>query len=281
MSRNNTFISLLSLSLAASLAACAVEDHEPKTEIDPDTSVVDGKADVLTRNYVEFKGDIAVNGAIDSKIDYPDWLHGYTFRLEAGDKADVYMNTDAFGYFFVYGPSHRTAPDGTPRFRRALHRAYTDASSDGYRATYTLEAEEAGTYLVVYGPAYVWSADYHIEVNCPDCRRPGECFGDNECASGQYCGDNGARCITYPCDVNFNICKPLENDGAWCDRDEMCTGFCGWDSSNERVCKAYSQAGERCGGFVLPEYRSVCAPGLDCVYPEPTHDVPGTCTAPE
>lgn len=277
-----TKTTILSAFLSVSfLAACAVDDHGPKPETNPDSSLLDnGKSDQVTRNYVSFEGSIEANASVDSSIDFPDWLHGYTFQAEAGDNVSVYMNTDEFGYFFVYGPSHRTAPDGTPRFRRALHRAYTDAASDGYRAGFELAAEESGTYLVVYGPAYSWNANYHIEINCADCRLPGQCLADNECASGEYCGDNGVRCITHPCTANYDVCQPLEEDGAWCDRDEVCEGFCGWDDNNDRLCKPWAQEGESCGGFVLPAFRNSCEPGLTCECVEPTCDVPGICTAP-
>jgi hypothetical protein len=263
------------------LGACAADDHGPKPETNPDESVLDtGKADYLTRNLVSFQGSLELNGSVDSAIDYPDWLHGYTFRAEAGDQISVYMNTDEFGYFFVYGPSHRVASDGTPRFRESLHGAYTDEASNGYRAGYDLNADEAGTYLVVYGPAYAWSADYHIEINCADCSAPGECHADDECAAGEFCGDNGVRCIVAPCTANYDVCQPAGVDGDWCDRNEMCQGFCGWDASNERVCKPWAQEGDSCGGFVLPDFRNFCEPGLSCECSEATCDIPGTCVLP-
>ncbi len=63
-----------------------------------------------------------------------------------------------------------------------------------------------------------------------------------------------------------------------CSQDSDCAnGFCGWNASRQRVCKPSATQGQSCGGFVLPEGMMVCAPGLNCVYPEPTHDVPGTC----
>jgi hypothetical protein len=64
-----------------------------------------------------------------------------------------------------------------------------------------------------------------------------------------------------------------------CTQNSDCTdGFCGWGTDNvSRECKPFSQAGESCEGFVLPSYRKFCAPGLTCVFSEPTHDVPGTC----
>ncbi len=245
MTKTTILSALVSVSFLVSfsfLPACAVDDYGSKPETDPDSSLLDtGKSDRVTRNYVAFQGAIEANSSVDASIDYPDWLHGYTFQAEAGDNISVYISTDEFGYFFVYGPSHRTAPDGTPRFRRALHRAYTDASSDGYRAGFDLAAEESGTYLVVYGPAYSWSADYHIEINCADCSLPEQCLDDNECGSGE---------------------------------------FCGWAANSDRVCKPWSQEGESCGGFVLPDFRKSCEPGLSCVCVEATCDLPGVCTAP-
>ncbi len=278
MTKTTVLALLLSLGF---VGACAPEDHGPKPETNPDSSLLDnGKADYLTRNYVSFEGGIDVNGSIDSTIDYPDWLHGYTFEAAAGDNLSVYINTDEFGYFFVYGPSHRTGWDGTPRFRESLHGAYTDESSDGFRAGYDISAAEAGTYMVVYGPAYAWSADYHIEINCADCAAPGACLADDECAIGEFCGDNGVRCIVAPCLANFDVCQAPQAPGDWCDRDEMCDGFCGWDDANERVCKPWGQEGDSCGGFVLPASRNFCEPGLTCPCSEATCDLPGTCTAP-
>lgn len=276
MTKPILFSALLTFSC---LGACAVEDHGPKAQINPDFSLLDnGKADALTRNYVSFEGEIETNTSVDGSIHFPDWLHGYTFQAEAGDNISVYMNTDEFGYFAVYGPSHRTAADGTPRFRRSLHRAYTDVTADGFRAGYDLAATESGTYLVVYGPMYYWSADYHIEINCVDCRLPGQCLADSECASSEYCGDNGVRCITAPCLANYDVCQDVEATGSWCDRDQMCGGFCGWDDNNDRLCKPWAQEGESCGGFVLPSFYRFCEPGLSCDCTEATCGAPGICT---
>ena len=63
-----------------------------------------------------------------------------------------------------------------------------------------------------------------------------------------------------------------------CTEDSDCRqGFCGWDAGNSRVCKPYSQVGERCEGFTTPAHRRVCAPGLQCVFREPTGDAGGIC----
>ncbi|EDM76656.1 Kazal domain protein [Plesiocystis pacifica SIR-1] len=72
-------------------------------------------------------------------------------------------------------------------------------------------------------------------------------------------------------------CAPVDA----CESDKDCKeGFCGWNDDSSRVCKPWAQVGESCEGFVLPQFRAFCAPGLECEFPEPTNDVPGTCVDP-
>ncbi|MCA9523508.1 MAG: hypothetical protein KC609_21180, partial [Myxococcales bacterium] len=73
------------------------------------------------------------------------------------------------------------------------------------------------------------------------------------------------------------ICKP--KDVVSCTTDADCNdSFCGWAENNvDRICKPWAQEGDHCEGFVLPSYRSRCAPGLTCKLSEPTGDAGGIC----
>ncbi len=64
-----------------------------------------------------------------------------------------------------------------------------------------------------------------------------------------------------------------------CMTDSACGSgqWCRLGSTGEGQCVDFAKEGERCEGFVLPEYRQRCAPDLICVFPEQTADVPGTC----
>lgn len=63
-----------------------------------------------------------------------------------------------------------------------------------------------------------------------------------------------------------------------CSKDSDCDNqFCGWNASNARICKPYAQRGEHCGGFTMPQFRSFCAPGLECDSPRGMVDGGGTC----
>lgn len=73
---------------------------------------------------------------------------------------------------------------------------------------------------------------------------------------------------------------PLSETTSACVSDADCSnGFCGWEADNSRVCKAWSDVGEGCQGFVTPENRAFCDPSLVCVQNDPTFDLPGTCFA--
>ena len=105
------------------------------------------------------------------------------------------------------------------------------------------------------------------------------------CHTEQWCDPAS---VQSDCASLFHVATP----GAWnceafkcawrdsCNADSDCNGgFCGWTSSNARVCKPWGTEGAQCGGFVLPAARNFCAPALSCV-PDPndaTGDVPGTC----
>lgn len=80
----------------------------------------------------------------------------------------------------------------------------------------------------------------------------------------------------------FGECVDPVSCEAPCEDDLDCNdGFCGWAEDNStRVCKEWALPGDSCEGFVLPSARATCAPGLHCLFSEPTHDVPGTCVEP-
>lgn len=100
----------------------------------------------------------------------------------------------------------------------------------------------------------------------------GEYIPANSCQCDDACVDYGDCCD----DVDAVCNAPVDE----CQSNEDCPEYCGWDESNTRVCKPWAQEGEQCQGFVLPAFRAECAPGLECEFSEPTHDVPGTCVDP-
>jgi hypothetical protein len=106
---------------------------------------------------------------------------------------------------------------------------------------------------------------------------PGSC-DVNQCGtkgSGLcWCDD---KCSDYG-DCCFNVNDVCET-GNECVADNDCdNGFCGWEDDNTtRVCKDFAGQGDSCEGFVIPSARAHCGPGLQCIFTEPTHDVPGTC----
>lgn len=66
-----------------------------------------------------------------------------------------------------------------------------------------------------------------------------------------------------------------------CEADAECVdGFCGWLTSSERTCRPWAIEGEHCEGFVSPQNRRFCAPGLRCQLSEPTGDAGGICVSP-
>lgn len=65
-----------------------------------------------------------------------------------------------------------------------------------------------------------------------------------------------------------------------CKDDADCSdGFCGCKDNECQVrsCKPWSQAGEKCGGFVAPPFWHRCAPGLSCMSNPLLPDLPGIC----
>lgn len=115
-----------------------------------------------------------------------------------------------------------------------------------------------------FAGGYITEVNFAKQIRCP---RKGPCpmaptmlvatvqFGcDNEIMSTS-CANN--RCMTD------SEC----GSGQWCRVGSTGAG----------QCVDFAKEGERCEGFVLPEYRERCAPSLICVFPEQTADVPGTC----
>ena len=287
---------LLLTTLAVTLFACGGDQPTPapddtKPAADPDQTL-SGRADGLSNYWTDIVGSIEDNGVqYEGSIDYPSYFHGLTIELEAGDEITVDVTATAEGFVRLYGPGYGSRP----YFGAAKVRDYTFAET-----TFTYDAPSDGTYMIVYGPRYEWAADYTVTVH--GALHNGQCFADDECGADEYCGDNGVRCITAPCDANFDICKPKEAEGSWCDRDSVCSAgavcmnnactvptdecqtsadcndeFCGYNEDSSRVCKPYAPEGERCGGFVRPQDYEACSPEFGCLAPTFIADIPGYC----
>lgn len=284
--------------LFALVAACGADAPAPtepeKPEADPDQTVGE-KADRLSNYWTDVVGDLADGEEINGAIGYPSWFHGYTMELEAGAELSFQLGASAEGHVRLYGPSWGNW-NGAPYFGSSIVQEYVTPDEN---VEFVYEVTEPGTYMIVYGPRYVWSATYTIDlqsVGVPSCN------DDSECGSDEYCGDNGVRCITFPCDANFDICKPRELEGAYCANDRGCADglscqantcavaqnecsdatdcsdqFCGWDADTNRVCKDYAFEGDRCGGFVRPQDYQICEPSFGCLAPDFIADIPGWC----
>lgn len=112
---------------------------------------------------------------------------------------------------------------------------------------------------------------------------PGSCAADD---GANYCGGKAKKGKCY-CDdlcTNYGDCcadakSVCDLGNSECSVDKDCDdGFCGYGADQDRVCKPWGQEGDKCGGFVPAAMVNKCAPELTCIYPEPTHDVPGTCS---
>ncbi len=284
--------------VVALLASCGTETADPapsKPAADPDTTVGD-KADALSNRWTDIVGALTPDGGgVEGEIDYPSWFHGYTMELTEGQELNFQIRASESGPVRLYGPSLGTY-QGRPFFTRALVR---EEARPGAVTDFVYEVTRTGTYMVVYGPDYVWNATYSIEVQSVGVP---SCAGDDECAADEYCGDNGVRCIMAPCTANFDVCQPREAEGAYCANDRGCVDglsckanicaattascttsddctdeFCGYLADASRVCKPYAAEGERCGGFVRPENYEACAPSQLCLAPDFIADIPGYC----
>ncbi len=291
-----------SFAFAGILAACGAEPStdsvEPKPSANPDATLSGERADALSDRWTTRMGELAIDGKVEATIGYPDWFHGYTLDLQEGQEITVSIAASELGYVRFYGPSHRTNASGEPQFRNTMGGADTT-----FGGNFGFTVPQTGTYLVLYGPEFVWTADYSIEVACENCG-PVRCDDSADCGAGEFCGDNGVRCITAPCDVNFDVCQPLRGDGESCNLDEMCADglacvdgkcgavaadecqtaddcgadeFCGYATDRTRVCKPHAAEGEYCGGFVRPEDYVTCPEDLACVAPDFIADIRGNC----
>ncbi len=313
MSKIGTFVAI-----GALVGACAqttldeTGGNGPKPEADPDSATLDGnKADGLTDYYTTIMGHLALGEGIKEQIAYPDWFHGYTLDLTEGQTIRFELSATEDGYVRLYGPA-TSVVDGEPRFDRAAAAGDTDPDGDFWSVDYDHKVTRSGTYMVLYGPKWAWSATYKVEVDCIDgCVVETKCDSDAQCADGEFCGHNGVVCFAPPCDVSFDVCQPQLKEGEWCQRDRQCgealacindkcqldmpiqiedctedadctDSFCGCVDAQctEKVCKPFSQEGESCGGFVQIHHVKHCAPGLACMGPNFIADMPGSCGTP-
>lgn len=298
-------VTVLVLSLGCSSQQDTATNEKPL--VDPDVGLIDtGKTDAISSYYTTVVASLDGFGGYTGTIDYPDYFHGVTIELTAGQSAVFGVKATAKGLFRVYGPSHRSWY-GRPFFKGALHKGQTKSDGTNHLAEYTLDVAKSGVYLVVYGPKNVWQAKYTLSVNCAgaSCGEP-KCESDADCGSDEFCGHNGVVCIMAPCDVSFNICLPKGGVNATCFRSEMCQpglpcinnkctqfnndqcksdddctdGFCGYSEAMKRICKPWQKEGETCGGFVPAHLYKRCPSHLTCATPPMIADAPGVCAYP-
>ncbi len=295
--------------LAFACADSVTDTTDPrgaKPEADPDVATIDGaKSDAVTEWFTTIKGALTLEDGIKDTIDWPDWFHGYTVEMTAGQTVQVRVQATEHGYVRMYGPSHRME-EGQPMFDKAVVKRKTDRDGDSYSDLFEYRADEDGTYMVVYGPQWAWTATYKFETVCTDgCEPDNTCEVDEQCTPEQYCKFNGVVCVTEPCDVSFSTCEDREKAGSPCIRDEACdagllciegactvnpesctedadcgeAGFCAcmdWNCDNTQ-CKPYSPEGGHCGGFAPPQHISHCSPDFKCIGPNFIADMPGSC----
>lgn len=211
-----------------------------KPSANPDAELT-GKADRLSNWYTEIRGELTAGEVVEGEIGYPDWFHGYTVELEAGTTQRIKVQASAEGLVRLYGPSYASYSNGRPYFTRAAVRTVTEEELRGYHvAEFDFEVERSGTYLVVYGPRYVWNATYDVLAECA-----AGCEASTDCASHDECTDG------------------------WCRATDA--------SSTSRECVPYVGEGQGCGGFTLPHMQESCSPELTCVFRPFIADAPGTC----
>lgn len=231
------------LLIAASACGTPVQDTaDAKPVADPDAAVA-GKADGLSNHFTTRMGELPMDDLVEGAIGYPDWFHGYTIDLEAGQTMQFTTWADAQGVVRLYGPAR--GESDRLRYGQPAVRSY--AAPRGYRSQseFTFEVEEGGTYMLVYGPYYVWDSDYELSTKCL-----GGCEVDpptSECATHDDCGEG-------------TFCRQLD-----------------WDADSGRECVPYEQEGDGCGGFVPPHMVRACSPELSCVFRPFIADAPGTC----
>ncbi len=276
---------IAALFVAVAFAACG-EPTEPldvKPAADPDEGLVSTseRADALSNRYTTIVGGVELGQRVEGKIDYPEWFHGYTIELEEGDEVRFRLTSGARSIVRLYGPAKYVTWDGRPLFARHEVSETMRPSGGSWATDFVYEPLESGLYMVVTGPLDVWSAKYDIELTCVGglCNtKPGECFSNDECAADEVCADNGVRCITAPCDANYDVCQPAP--ASECQTNDDCTdGYCRFANADRThmECVPYYGEGESCQGFVLPHTVQICDPSLSCVTRPYIADAPGVC----
>lgn len=160
-----------------SLMACGGQELPPLPEGFEDSSLVDGKADTLTRWFTEIKGDIDFNATIGGKTSYKSWFHGYTVDLGAGDEIAVKAAGTYYGLIRVYGPQKASGSWGSVKASSWIN--YDAAQQAFGGAISSFKAKAAGTYLLLVGSPWDPSYSYNVSVGC----------------SSGHCGD--AFCVVY------------------------------------------------------------------------------------
>lgn len=292
---------------AASLAvlACGNDESNDKPDFDPDLAVSAAKADGLSDYWTDIRGQLPVGSSLQESIDFPSFFFGRTAQLSAGQRFQIDLRTNQRALVRLYGPAIDVI-DGYPIFGRPLVRADTRKDSGEHVSGFAFDVPADGTYMLVYGPKWVWQADFYVEMRCLEgCAAAEACDGDWDCHQGEFCGDNGVRCVRAPCDANFDVCQAKVGAGEGCSRDgecqaglacrgggctaELCEtdddcddGFCGWStgSGEATICKDYAMEGESCGGFRPADTVRFCSPEYACVGPyDVIADIPGHCGA--
>jgi len=288
----------------ASLTAvgCADAASADKPASDP-VAVVSAKADRVSNYWTDIRGELAIGTRIVESIDFPSYYFGRTTELRAGQRFQVDLVTNRASLVRVYGAATGTV-DGLPVFGGSLVKADTRKVSGKHTSSFAFDVPADGVYMLVYGPKNVWAADYQIDVTCVGgCQQADACENDYECQAGQFCGDNGVRCVRAPCDANYNVCQAQHVGGGSCSRDAECgagfacrdnvcsaqlceteddcnNGFCGCSDTRctTRICKNYAAEGESCGGFRMADRVRYCSSEFDCVAPyDIIADIPGHC----
>lgn len=285
------------------IGACADAASTDKPASDPDLAVVSAKADRVSNYWTDVRGELAIGTRIVESIDFPSYYFGRTTELRAGQRFQVDLVTNRKSLVRVYGPATGTI-DGLPVFGSSLVKADTRKVSGKQTSSFAFDVPADGTYMLVYGPENVWAADYQIDVTClGGCQQADACEDDYACKPGQFCGDNGVRCVRAPCDANYNVCQAQHTIGGNCSRDAECgagsacrdnvcaaqlceaesdcnNGFCGCSDStcSTRICKNYAAEGESCGGFRMADRVRFCSSEFECVGPHDIiADIPGHC----
>ncbi len=303
----------ISAAVVAGLFSTACTDATviEKPQVEPNFDLQAAKADTVSNTYTRIVGPLTLGKTIHDDVDYPDYYLGRTAELRASQKIHVKIVGSRRSEVRVYGPS-KGMVDGVPTFGAAVYKGTTKKKSGKQTLELDITAKATGTYLIVYTPVTEWDGGFDITAECKaNCLRENECLSNDACAADQFCGDNGARCIRAPCDVNYNICQARGAAGASCLEDRACqeglscgddnlcaavgsveiggacsetalcaNGFCGCqdNSCKTRICKAFAAEGGVCGGFRPASSVTLCDhTQFDCVTPNFIADIGGRC----